>query len=402
MIEDIPTFAFMPDWSSGITERLEWLTAVLASPSASEQRYSARLTPRRTFDINFTLDGVIRQQFEEFLWSFGRSDFYLPLWHDIGTLDRGSVAGSQYLSFDAAYSEIQSIPLFAVRSSGRTVNDIEIGEIDTPSATGITTVDGLLARWPAGSKVMPLVKAQFASQPQITRRSDRVSQTQCRFQCTEKNGAALYAAPATYRSNYILETDPNEFEDLTYTYDAALDELDNQTGRRARKDTAASEFTVQQFSWTNAGRQVEGQVRSLLYYLAGRRVPIWIPSYQADFDIVAAAGEADNQITVEYNGYTDSGGSTRPNRNDILIHLRNGLRLYRRITGSANAGSTEILTLDSSLSIALTPDDVLRTSFLRLGRQDQDMIEFSHLTDNRGASTVKTVFRIAPQTRSVP
>lgn len=53
MLDALPVWTISPDWSDGITETLEWLTGLLASPIGAEQRFGLRLTPRRSFEMTF-------------------------------------------------------------------------------------------------------------------------------------------------------------------------------------------------------------------------------------------------------------------------------------------------------------------------------------------------------------
>ena len=64
------------------------------------------------------------------------------------------------------------------------------------------------------------------------------------------------------------------------------------------------------------------------------------------------------------------------NRRDLRIQLASGAVLYRRINASVDNGNgTETLTLDASLGVAVTPDQVAQVSFMGLCRSDSDQFE---------------------------
>jgi hypothetical protein len=78
--------------------------------------------------------------------------------------------------------------------------------------------------------------------------------------------------------------------------------------------------------------------------------------------------------------------------------MRNGLRIYRKILSStvSSEGLYELLELDSPPGVNLTPDNVLRISFLTFCRLDQDTIELVHHSDSRGVTTANLVWRTDP------
>ncbi|WP_428999856.1 hypothetical protein, partial [Stenotrophomonas maltophilia] len=82
------------------------------------------------------------------------------------------------------------------------------------------------------------------------------------------------------------------------------------------------------------GRAEHTWFRSLLYTLGGRRTPIWVPSYASDLKPVAAVAGGSTSLSVEWAGYTLF-GKGQPNRKDVLIELRDGTKLCRRITNAA-------------------------------------------------------------------
>ena len=74
-IEDLPIWTFRPNWSGGVTERLEWLTDVLPSRVGAEQRRGLRLSPRRSLEFQLLLHGEERTFFDLMLQALGSSDF---------------------------------------------------------------------------------------------------------------------------------------------------------------------------------------------------------------------------------------------------------------------------------------------------------------------------------------
>ena len=69
-IQNYPVWTFEPNWSGSVSEMLEWLTDVMASPDGSEQRRSLRSFPRRSMDVATAAEGDERQLLDNMLISF--------------------------------------------------------------------------------------------------------------------------------------------------------------------------------------------------------------------------------------------------------------------------------------------------------------------------------------------
>lgn len=191
-------------------------------------------------------------------------------------------------------------------------------------------------------------------------------------------------------NNYVLEEDPNDVEPLEYVYNRQMTILDNNVGIQQIYDVAG--FVSQKYSWYCHGREQYWKLRDLFTMLGGRRVPIWIPTFYSDFELVANDPPGGILIDVKRCGYTETGGPFEPNRRYVLIHQRDGVRQYRTILNSAVNGDLERLEFETQVYTHLTPENTRRISFLVLSRLDQDEIEFVHHSDSIGMTTVTATF----------
>lgn len=202
-------------------------------------------------------------------------------------------------------------------------------------------------------------------------------------------------------NNYVLEQDPNDVEPLDYAYSRKMTILDNNVGVQHTYDVSG--FITQQYSWYCHGREKLWKLRDLFTMLSGRRVPIWVPTFYSDFELVANDPPGGILIDVKRCGFTETGGPFQPNRRYVLIDQRDGVRQYRTILNSAmNGPDLERLEFETPLYAHLTPENVRRISFLVLCRLDTDEIEFIHHTDTRGMTTVTATFRSAAGIEGIP
>lgn len=392
-LQPLGVFIFPPDWQNGMIETLEWLTSVTESPQAVEQRMGLRLSPRQMFEMSYTLFNTRRSHFDLLVMAAAGSPIYLPLWHDQERLTLATAAGDNVLNLDTQYTEFQNCN-FAVLVLDE--YNFEAVEIDSYTNSTLTLTIGLTNSWPAGSRIVPVKKVRVESQASGDRHADKAYQARMRFLSLEPNPSNAEPTLGEYLGNYVLEDEPNEASGQKYDYQRKEYELDTNVGLQLISDVAP--FINQTHAWFAKGRLKTWRLRGLLYALQGRRRPIWVPSFFSDFELTEQTDAADTVLTVKRCGFTDSGGPFL-HRDHILIHMRDGTRLYRKLLGASIVGIeglTESLEIDSAPGVDLTPDNVLRISFLTFCRLDQDTIELVHHTDTKGLTTSNLVWRTDP------
>jgi len=396
-LENLTVWTIPPDWQNEITETLEFLTGILTSPIGAEQRFSLRITPRRFFEMTFKPVGPTRTLFDLFMQRASGSSIYAPLWHDSNRLTASAVVGSSALTIASTVdTELADCP--GVFIQGKGPFDYEIAQRSSVTATQILLGSPLVHTWPAGSRVFPLQKSRIETQPSVTRMADRAFTSRVKFSSELPNPTSASITLATYNDHFVLEREPNDVQDLTYTYARLMTELDSQTGKRTRFDLNAWGVTTQQFAFFLKGRADHQWARAFFYALAGRRIPLFIPTFTADLDVLSI--QSTTQFIVTRCGLTDFGPPFR-GREHIVFHFYNGTRLYRKIISSSlvGDGSTELVTIDTPFGVPVQPANLHRVSFLSLSRLDQDSLEIVHHTDTHGLATCTTLFRSIPQVR---
>lgn len=387
----IIAWAFAPDWGEGILERLTWATDILQSESGVEQRRAVRLAPRREFEAPVLVEGRERQLLDLALFGWGARVWALPIWPDIQLLDVAVPAGASSIACATAGRDFRDGGLALLR--GESAFAVEVVEVLSVAAGGMTLQRQTQRAWPAGSRLYPARAAQLVEQPSSVRLTDRADRLDVRFLVVEASDWPP-AMPATlYRGWPVLEERPDESEDLTRAYQRLLLELDNGQALPLATDSAGRAFALLQHRWRLGGREVQGAFRSLLYALNGRQKALWVPTHADDLTLTATVADTAAAITVANVGYSRF-GQARPGRRDIRIELIDGRVLHRRITGATEQGvDEELLALDSPLGVQVEPWQVARISWLVLCRLDSDSIDIQHETDADGVATSQTIFR---------
>jgi hypothetical protein len=202
-----------------------------------------------------------------------------------------------------------------------------------------------------------------------------------------------------YDGYNVLDLPPDEGENIDFAFSRIIDELDNETSLPHFFDIAGIPFPSQKHNWVQAGRQDYAQLKKLLFRLRGRWGSIWVPSFCNDMRLMNPTPIGDQYLLVENFGFTQSGG-IQVGHDHIAISFSDGRRAYRRITSSAVLGEdVEVIGVDQPFPEGLLPADVLRVSFMRLSRLDQDRVEILHVTDTQGVSRCSATFKAAPPLR---
>jgi hypothetical protein len=340
-------------------------------------------------EYNYILNGPHRTYFDLLTLRAAGSPLYVPLWYEPVPLKLDATIGDTVVWCDTIYTELFAAKYCFIR--GPQPWDYEVKEIFGISFYGVSFETGLEKEWKKGTFVYPMRLCRVESQARSTHRTHLVMQATVRFESIDlATPPILPDLVPLYLEHYVLETNPNEAEDLQYDYGRINVVLDNQMGIPALYDVAG--YTQQQFHWWAKGRENQHTLRNLFHVLAGRRVPIWVPTFYRDLEPIYWENDV---LHIVYCGFTDLGGSFTARMN-IVIELRNGTRIYRQIIQSAVEGANEgeALRLDAALDNSFTVDDIRRISFLAFSRLDQDTVEFTHHTDTGGLTTATTTFRM--------
>lgn len=397
----LPVFPFRINWREGISERLEWKTNVMADILGNEQRQGVRLTPRRDFEVTLSVWDQERAFLDLWLHRI-HGEFLLPLWHDSVRIAQEAPQGALEVEgdFRALEWEIGSYGL--LRGISALVTErVQIAEVHDDRLVLETP---LISNWPKGTRIEPLRRGRMSEQTRSRILSERVSEMQAVFELTREQpfdeGVDSWDQ---YLGLPVLTKQPNRSEQIDLEYLWTYSESDSESGRRFRKADNNRAITEQKHAWLLRGRTAKREFRSMLYRLHGAQGGFWLPTFSTDLELSRPIGLTATSFYVKRVGYGYTGGAVS-GRNRVCIQLRNGTRLYRRITGTANSGTDheERLVVDVQFPAAIQMADVVRISFMDTVRFQNDRVELKHINAADGATTVAAILRAYRDERVPP
>lgn len=389
----LAAWVFMPDWSGGIVETMEWLTDVQTAWQGAEYREPVRDAPRRSWEFQLILAGAERQLAEGMLFAWRARNWALPVWPDQSQLAASLAAGSTSIPLDTANLDYA---IGDVAMLWRSPTQYELAEVSAIAADTLTLARATTQDWAAGTLVYPCRVARLTDTPTLTRKSSDVVTSQVRFEAAEPCDWPAAAPAATYLGYPVLEDRNEESDDPTADYDRTIDTLDNTIGLPEVTDRTGLAFPTQSQAWLLQGRAARGAHRSLLYWLQGRAEALWLPSWSDDLTLAKLAGSSDTTITVVFAGVALylAGDDARKH---VRMELVDGTVFYRAVASAVDLGDgTEQLAIDSGLGQTVEPTQVRQISWLALSRLAGDSVQIQHDTDSEGVAHCAANFVAVP------
>lgn len=367
-----------PNWDTPLIERWEWLTNVITSRNRKEQRIKLRESPRRQLEYSLLVkNNKERQLVENLLYAWQSRVFGLPIWTDQEFISVQLIAGTTVIPCSTFTRDYVVDGLVALLNE----TDYEIGTITEVGADYVRINTPLLKTWEAGTKVAPMRTARISDKQSFVRHTDTILGMTVQFKLDEEDSTIPLVETVSYRSYAVLEVKPNWDEEITSEYMRDLTLIDYSTGRVLGDDTSGIGTITHKYHWMAGTRSEVYALKQFLFSRYGKLIPIWVPTFSHDLEVVTTIGSASTEIVVINVTYTRN-VAQGIQRRDIRIQLNNGTIFYRRILTSTEDGVNERLILDTSLGILVEPTDIFSVSFMSLCRLEADSIEASWETDS--------------------
>jgi len=375
----VVVFGMRPDWSQGITERLEWLTEVLESYDGTEQRVRLRQIPRRGFEYGFLIEGQDSQVLDHLLFAWGARIYCLPVWTDGSTLAGEVAIGSTALTVQDAANRDYHAGGFAVLWRSNTRH--EAVEILSIAGNTLTLKLPLAGSWPAGTRVFPARLARLEGEVAVARPTDTIAVGRCRFGVEDITAPAVADAGPAYHGYRVFDWRPNRSTDLEDRWRRKLSIIDYGTGLSTFDDESGAPLIGRTLTWLLTDRSAANAFRGWLAARAGRANPCWLPTFESDLEVTRTVAATDAGLVVRNVGYARFVAAD-PLRRDLRLLTTAGT-FHRRITGANEISEDEeLLSLDAPLGVTLDPQQFLQVSYLELARLDQDAVELHWETDS--------------------
>ena len=351
-----------------------------ASGTAVSQHRSYRIGARRSFGFDVLAAGQERRVVDMLLAGYG-GVWHVPVFPDVQWLAAPLASGTTVVPSVRAGFDFAGGGLGLLYSS---VNRWQVFEIDTVEVDHLVLSTPTTMAFGPGDRLYPLHRARLQPGAEEVCKSDDISRRRVVFDIDEPYDWPALDAPALYLTHPVLDVRPDESEDPAASYQRLLQSVDYDGAQPFVYDLPQQALRTQRTEWKLFGRAQHSWLRSLLAGRAGRRVPIWVPSFARDLLPVAAVAGGSTSLSVEWAGYTLF-GKDKHNRKDVRIELTDGTTFYRRITNAVEAGDTEALTLSASLDAgSIAPERIRAISFMALSTLASDDIEIEHVTDQDG------------------
>lgn len=377
----IVVFPFKPNWSAAVEETLEWANMLETTYTGKEQVWEIRAKPRRILQYNVRLfrDDINRFDNVTFGWT-GRM-YAVPLWQEKTRLSSPVVAGST--TFDVREVANRSFEDGALALIYQDITNYEITEVESSSGDTITTSRPLERDWPVGTLVYPMMVAMPEANLPTSRASDTHLDTVVRFTVSPADNyirLPVTEPPLLYRGVELYTGETNWISPLSVDINARQQVVDETTGVFRLVRRAAFPLIQRGFRWLVKNKDQAELLRQFFGRRRGRLKPFWVPSGSRDFILIEDATSAATTIYVKPNDY-GTFVNLHPARRDIIIMLRDGTKVCRRIVsyGIDEFGRGAVI-LDSALGVGITPDTVKKISYLGFYRLAADQVTLSWRT----------------------
>lgn len=385
----MPVWTVSPNWQDGVTERLTWLTEIMASEADVEQRRSLRRYPRRSVEGSFLRTGPARQRIDSFLTGVGTRRFLVPLWFEQTKLPSAitpSVLSTTFPTGTLALREFAVGDL--VLLGGEKPDTYDVSSIASIVGDTLTLGIAPTRTWAAGTRITPLRVARIAEKASLDAITATVGRSQVRFDLDEPERGIVpdwgYCAPLWRFKVDRQQNITSEFERNAYVFDV-------DTGRIEVMDPGDTARVRMKANITLFGREKLRAFRSFIANARGKAVRFWWPSGTHDLEPVAIPGGL--TMDVAEVGVADWLAVPQDARRMLAIVFSDGRpTMYRQIAAVSPQAGFDRLTLTAPLP-ALARSEIERISYVLPARFDQDGFELSHVTNDGTAVRAAVVVR---------
>lgn len=363
-----------------IREYMVFFTNVYESVSGDEQRSSQRPTPGQEFVLDFLFEeSRSRRRFDSLLFDWQARVFGVPVWYEPSILSSAASVNDLTINVDTtAYGDFRVGGLAIVWESSLKFDALQI---ESFTSTTITFTSGLTFAYSQGVEVFPVRTAimdQTVQAPRTQKNSQRFTST---FTVTEPTPDLADISAWNTLEGLVYLDDPNvidrvvsdQFTRRVYVVDHKLGAIEQYTPWTHNKRVSAKGFS------TNS-RQELYELRGLLHYLKGKRVPFFLPTFYEEVVVVEDLQNGTAVMVIENIGFSTYVGSTvRSPRDKLRLLLANGTILHRTVSAaSAIDDDTEQITFTTNWTSDISASDIVRVDYVERSRFDEDRIEIVH------------------------
>ncbi|UZT28610.1 tail assembly protein [Vibrio phage 033B] len=371
-------FPFMPQGE--FTETFEWATSVLRAVK-SEERHSIRAYPREELEFAYLLTSQEYSAMKNLMRGWNLNPFAVPLWMEVSQI--GFVAeGTTDLSFDTTTGRYETGAMIVLWDTNEFA---QVGVITDLRPDGIT-FDPPLAEDRANLYVAPVRLAQVYSGAQISRATVGVERATIQFSLGETTYPDTNPFPL-WRGYPVLTLQPLNNGSVTDELYQEYNVVDFTTGIQQ----GLPEFDYMRFdrsmTYPIETRSQLSTLRNFLGWTRGRYEQFWVPSWNADLELLESITAGEDEIVTRATGL-----ARYQEIDDFAIILKNGDFIYNRITSTyLDVFENEVHILASPITINIQPEDVHMICKLEMSRLNTDRFEISYQRRSKSLLTFPVV-----------
>lgn len=379
-----------PDWSDGITERMEWATDVLTARDGTEQRVRLRKHARRSLEMGYLRDGRSAAIADTLLTGWSGRRYLVPVWMERDRITSVVAMGATTITVtDAALKDYRVGGYLTLWRDEAQAEAIEIAAISGNTLTLKTPVS---ANYPAGSSVMPGIVARIDGEHRASRQAVGLLAGRIRFVDEQSTDRAAAEIGPTWNGYAVLDERPDRAVDVEESWARSLEILDSITGILTVDDPTGKPIIRRTYSWLINGRTAIDRWKKWAAARAGRMNALWLPTFGDDIEVADNIAQTDTGIKVR-NTLAARYAVGQPGRTALRIETTAGAVYHRQVTGITELDAdTETINIDASLGVPLPVSSIRRAMWLALARLESDAVEIHYETDSLARLTA--TFRV--------
>jgi hypothetical protein len=359
-------------------EMLEWKTDILPSFN-KEQRLALRVAPRQSLSYQFYLDPKQFSKAKAIATQWAHRVYGIPVWSEatrLGSLSQGITE----ILMDTSFADYRANDIILIWSA-----DTDYLAVENLSVLADRiTLKLPLERAFTNVYVMPLRFSRTLQGLDFKRGPNDLIEANGTFQVSANADLGAAVGYPQYRGKDVLIDRTIIVGDLSERISRSITTFDNGSGPISVDVNSNWVTSSKSLSFDTLTRQARWAARRWIHSRRGKQRGFWLPSWNQDLVILEDVGSASAAITVEPISYPLYYGVT-----DIMIQLKNGNRLFARVTGgSTNLDGSEALTLGAQIGTAFAATEVDFTCFMSHVRFNTDRVEINHDVAGRFATMI--------------
>lgn len=384
----IVAWTWLPDWTDGVKERLEWATDVQTAYSGKEHVVRLRENPRRFLEFNVLSQGDRFRDMKHKYYSMSGRGWAVPLPFYQEHLTQPVSLGDTKVYCDTTRN------VFLVGGYALIYISFDVYEVVTIAdvqPTYIEATNPVASDWPLKARVYPLRVCRLTRDNNLSIVTDSIARNSVKF--SQDAGEEFDAATGepTYDGHIVVTDKPESSNDLTLSWDRTVFELDYKTNTKFyRFDKTGFPDRMQMYRKVVNGRQEAEEFRAWLYARAGKSGRVLLPSFISDLEIVDDTVSGQDFIHVKNVSFVSFGTDSNQY---LFLRKKTGETYFKKILGSSTVTSEiDSIALTETIGVSSVPTDWEVVSVASVARLDSDSIEISWQTD--GLATVDFGFRL--------